>query len=483
MARSRNSYSGVVIGPVIIVVGLLALWKNEGRFDYARAARNTTPMNVPAPSFNNKLISYTGSMETDLKISGEYVESLIGYLSVNRSAEIYAWDRDEDSDGHVTWNLKWMTRLDRNSRNNDIQQRLSSKQFRPKSYNVGKIQINEKWIEFVDPQETISLSSLKLTDTGEKDGLKKRDEYLYLAKNRPRKLGDERISYRGLRVPPTATYFGEYKDGRGVAYQAEVKSGLVDRLIQDTGILHFIVAGERPVALTTMQSHLTRLRWFVRGSGFLVISIGFMIMFSAATGFLYHVPVIGAIAQWGTMAISFILGGLLGIIAIASSYLIHHPLTLGLTVAGCCLVFWLARKRATQSQTKFKQALDTDFGHTLSSTELEELEFIELLRICFADKEVHVEERKYLTKWAKQHGWDREKIAEMVAKAKSGDEDPTEPTYTDKHLRNLIRLALADGKIKRFELNTISKAANEIGYSRSELQRTIQQVRTAGPLS
>ena len=106
-----------------------------------------------------------------------------------------------------------------------------------------------------------------------------------------------------------------------------------------------------------------------------------------------------------------------------------------------------------------------------------------MLRVCFADKEVHIDERKYLTKWAKQHGWDREKIAEMVAKAKSGDEDPTEPTYTDKHLRNLIRLALADGKIKRFELNTISKAASEIGYSRSELQRTIQQVRTSGPLS
>ncbi len=474
-------YSSVVTGPVIIVVGLLALWKNEGRFDYARAARNTAPMNVPAPIFNNKVISYTGTMETDLKISGEYVESLIGYLSVNRSAEIYAWNLDKDSDGYVQWNLEWMTQLERNSRNSDIQQLLYSRQFRPKSYNVGKLQINPQLIEFVDPQETISPSGLKLTGTGERDGLTKRGEYLYFEKNLPRRLGDERIRYRGIRVPPTATYFGEYKDGRGVAHQAEVKSGLVDNLIKDTGVLHFIVTGERPAALKTMQAHLTRLRWIVRVSGFLGISFGFMILFSAAAGFLYHVPVIGAIAQWGMISISFILGSLLSIIAIASSYFIHHPLTLGLIVAGCCLVFWLSRKRANQSQTKFKQALDTDFGRTLSSIELEELEFVELLRVCFAAKEVLVEERKYLTKWARQHGWDREKIAEMVAKAKSGNEDPAEPTYTDKHLRILIRLALADGKIKRFELNAISKAANEIGYSRSKLQRTIRQVRTAAP--
>ena len=480
MARSKNKNGsgGIIVGPILIVVGILALWGNEGRFDYATAARGTKTMNAPTTEFDNELISYTGSMETDLTIPGEYVESLVGYLTVSRNAEIYAWDENEDDDGNTTWSRKWMSSVQSNSRNrrDNVRQELSSQLFRPDTYNVGKLTINGKSIEFVDDSKSIPTSTMTLNNSGKVSKLNKQRNYLYLAKS-ANQVGDERVSYSGVPVPVTATYFGKYEDGRGVAHQAEQKGSFIENLIGDTGVLHFIVAGDRSVALNTMQQHLTRTKWLYRGGGFLAITIGFSMIFSAVAGFLYHVPILGSIIQSGVLIVSLTLGATVSIITITASYLMHNPWILAVLLAVGVAAFLLFRLRGLKSQANFKQGLALDMGQDLDEVDLAELEFIELVRLCFADKDVHIEERKYLTKWAKKQGWSKEKIAELVAKAKSGEGTKTDGNATDRHMRHLIRLALADGELSRFELNTISEVAVEVGYSQPELRKLIKQIK------
>ena len=478
-SKNKNNLSGIIVGPILIVVGILALWSNEGRFDYAAAARATKTMNAPTTEFDNELISYTGSMETDLTIPGEYVESLVGYLTVNRYAEIYAWDEDEDEDGNVTWSREWMSSVDSNSRNrrDNVSQELSSKLFRPDTYNLGKLTINGKSIEFVDDSKSIPTSTLTLNNSGKASKLNKQRDYLFLAKSGANQVGDERVSYSGVPVPVTATYFGKYEYGHGVAHQAEQKDSFIEDLIGDTGVLHFIVAGERSVALNTMQQHLTRTKWLFRGGGFLAITIGFSLMFGAVAGFLYHVPLLGSIIQSGVLIVSLTLGATVSIITITASYLMHNLWILALMIAVGVALFLLLRLRGLKSQANFKQGLALDMGQDLDEVDLAELEFIELVRLCFADKDVHIEERKYLTKWAKKQGWSKEKIAELVAKAKSGQKTETDGNATDRQIRHLIRLALADGKLSRFELNTISQVAVEVGYSQPELRKLIKQIK------
>ena len=80
-------------------------------------------------------------------------------------------------------------------------------------------------------------------------------------------LGNERLIYTGMPVPRTATYFGKYNGSSGVPHQAQVKDGWIDGLIGDTGILHHLGAGEREIALSTMNVHITRLNWIGRTAG------------------------------------------------------------------------------------------------------------------------------------------------------------------------------------------------------------------------
>ena len=42
MAESKkNKFGGIVVGPIVVVMSISVLWKNEGRFDYHKAAQAT----------------------------------------------------------------------------------------------------------------------------------------------------------------------------------------------------------------------------------------------------------------------------------------------------------------------------------------------------------------------------------------------------------------------------------------------------------
>ena len=476
MARSKNKMGGIVVGPVIIFFSVLALWKNEGRFDYYRAAKNTTPIVSLIDQNNGGIISYTGPIDSQLTIPGNYVDSFIGQMMVRRTAEIYAWDRDEDDEGHVSWSMEWMGNLQSNSRNNGVRQSLSSHDFILDEYQVGELTVDSNSIEFVDSYEPIPVSQLTISPAGIEVELHASGEYLSIKKKQASNLGDERVSYKGIPIASTTTYFGKLEKGRGVRHQAVERGGFLDGLIQDTGILHHIVSGERDVALKTMKSHLRMVKWLFRGVGVLATIIGFSITFSSIVGILYHIPFIGPIVQWGVAGVSVVLGLTLSVLTIIASFLFYHPITLVLTLLIVGILFYWLQQRAVAKQKQVKSSLDKKMGHSVGEMELEELEFVELVKMALLDQKVDVNERKHLAEWARKHGWDKDKMTAMVAVAKNNQGDLADPKYSEKHLKNLIQLGLADGNLSAFEWRTISKAADEIGLGRMDVQRLIYSI-------
>ena len=480
MARSdqNNRWVGIIIGPAIVIVCMAVLWKNEGSFDYHRAAKNTDEIKSLTAASDGQLISYTGPMDQGLIFEGEYVESLVGYLTVHRDAEIKAWHKSEDDDG-TDWSLRWMSVVEGNSRNSNVRQTLRSHRYLPPQFDVGELDVDADQIEFVDWHRKIDVNTLALTDKASKLHIEVRGEYLYLEKNKPEDLGDERVSFRGIPVPETATYFGKFQQNRGVAHQAEQKDRFLDALIQDTGVLHHLVIGERSEALGTMKGHIARLKWIVRGAGTLGTVIGFFILFSTFTAFLYQIPLLGDMVQWGVLAISVVLGLVLSLITIAISYLVHHPFVLIGLIIAAALIFFLLRRRTQQTQQSVKHLLDEEFGHELSVQEIKELEFLELARVAMSDRQFDPSEKKYLVQWARKHGWGETKFNEMIARARDSPGFPAETTQSEQHLKNLIRLALADGSLRTYELRSIQLAARDLGYSQAKIQELMRKVRDA----
>lgn len=467
---------GVLIGPAITFFALAALWKNETRFNFFAAANQTPAVESAADATDGQSLSLTGPMDQELTMAGDYVKKLTGYLRVNRSAEIYAWDRDEDSDDHVTWRKEWMSSLESNSRNHGLNQTLSGKEFQPPTYHVGELEIQTEKMEFVDSTEHLNLGQLELV----KEGLRKEGNYFYLRKagvGSGHVLGDERVRYTGIPVPATATYFGKYQSGQGVADTSQERTGWINTLIQDSGVLHHLVAGDRTQALASMKAYLGQLKWIVRGIGTVACVVGMLILFSSVFRFLYGIPVIGWIAESGSVLFALAIGIPLAVTTILVAYLFANPFVLlgiGLLIAA---VLYFFRRRANTVKDGLKDQLNQRYGHELQDAELKEIEFVELAQFALADGNFDEDESKFLQGWAKKHGWPDDKYRTMLEKAKSELAASGVGDSPDDRLSNLIRLALADGKVSFYELKTIRSAAKQAGYDDATIRELTDRVR------
>lgn len=472
--KTKSRWTGIFFGPALTLFALIAIWKNETRFDFYRAAAGTKEITSFHDDLTGDTISFTGRMNQRLTIVGEYVESFTGYLRIQRIAEIYAWDKDKDSDGHTTWSTRWMSHAEANSRNNHIQQKLSSRTFVPPVYHVGELTVSVDEIELVDGYQNISPGLL----TVQRNGLVPEGNYFYLRTQSRDSVGDERISYRGVPVPSIATYFGKLSAGRGVPDDQYRRSGIVNTLIQDSGVLHHIAAGDRGTALESIKGYLSRIKWTVRVVASIAVVLGVLIFFSSIVGWLYHIPVIGRMAQFGTFVAALAIGLTLSSVTMITACIVAHPLVLagiiGLAVVG---IGWI-RNRGSQSQHILRTDLSKQFGHELSESEVKELEFLELAQLVMSDGKAVFDEQSILKQFARKQRWDQAKYEDLLSRAQRYASDYQSNLSNDQHLLLLIRLALADGSISPHELRLIRKSATMLGYSNAKVREMIDTARS-----
>ncbi len=476
-ARKKSKWGGLLMGPFMVCVALVALWKNETRFVYARAAVSTLSVIDLNGLQAGELISMTGSMDQQLSFPGEYVERFTGHLVVWRDAQIYAWQEDEDDDG-TTWSMRWMSNLERNSRNSRIVQRLSSNRFMPEGFVVGDLKVKRDLVEFVDPVKTIDAQALTLSNGEIALKLRLQEGALYLNKGATSRLGDERVHYSGILVPETGTYFGKFDGVRGVADETDRRTGFFASIISDSGILHHIVAGDREVAIATMKSHIGRLKWMVRGVGTAAVVLGFLLFMSTIVGFLFHIPVLGSIAHTGVFALSLIIGIPLALITIIAGYLASQPVVLLLILGVVAAAILYVANRGATSQASFKGNLEREFGRQLNDSDLTELEFIQLALLAQADSIIGTGEEKMLRQWAKKHRWDEAKYNQMMKRAMDGVTPGSGKHVNEGHLETLMRLALADGTLSSHEVTAIKHISRRAGYSNNDLNAMIRRLRS-----
>lgn len=469
--KKNNAFAGLLFGPALIGFSILGLWKNEHRFDYHKAASKTEVAQDVRGIPEGTVFSYSGEMDQGLTMKGGYVNAFTGYLTVRRNAEIYAWDRDEDSDGDVTWSRRWMSSVERNSRNEGLRQKLNSDRFLPERFRIGELDVDTARVQFVDSFQSIPVETLQLNQAGSRFGFTTRDEYYYLSKGKADELGDERVSFKGLPVPPLASYFGKFGGEMAIAHQAVTREGMVSSMIADTGILHHVVAGNREIALATMKAHIKRLKMIVRFVGTAVNTFGWLILFGTFTRFLIHIPIIGNLLQRGVLLLGILFGTVVSILTITAAFVTSKPLILLLIAIAAVVPIALLRRNAKRSQLRTRAQLEGELGHSLSADEIKEQEFTELVGIAHADGSMDFTEKSYLTNWGRNHGWNETKTDQLIASARN------QTGGADKHVYRLIQLMLADGEIDERELRTLRKAAKDAGFSQADLQPMIARAR------
>jgi len=474
MATRKKKGNPIIIGLIILGGSIAALWQNEHRFDYHKAASKTPVVERIGSLEDNSLFSHTGEMDQSLVLKGQFVRKFTGYLQVRRRAEIYAWERKEDDDS-VSWSKTWMSSLESNSRNNGLKKEFKSTTFKPEVYQVGKLGIQPSEIQFVDDREAILPEQLQLTLKGRSKQLAVRGRYFYHSKGGSTgstMLGDERLSFSAISVPQTATYFGKWNGQNAVKHQAAIKDGIIAKLIEDHGILHHLVAGERATALATIKGHIERLKKIVRIVGLVAATIGGGVLFSGLTKFLLFIPFVGNAVSTLSGWLGMLLGFLIGVFTIALAFFSSHPIIMLTLVLAIGIGLYLLRNNAHKKRQRLKEHLREELGYSPSDQELKELEYIKLWQLLSSDGDISQNEQKRLDHWVKRNRFSSHKVDTLTQRA---SEELTEKTDRVESLKTLIRFCLADGNIDKKEFKTLRQAAAFIGLRRQELSRLIHQ--------
>ncbi|MEC9094612.1 MAG: TMEM43 family protein [Planctomycetota bacterium] len=479
--KQKSKAGGIVMGITLVVLSMVALWKNETRYNYFRSAQSTVPLESLADALPGQLFSYTGKPDAQLTLKGHYAQQFTGYLGVWAKTEIYSWTEDTDEDGHTSYRKGWHHSVESNSRNSGVKKLLANQIWLPPKYEISELTVLSKQIQFVDPANTIPVSSLTISPTGLELGLRKDEPYLYRSRSRsisrdPR-IGDERVKYRGITVPVEATYFGKHNNGQGVAETKDMRTGWINKIIQDSGILHHLVAGDRTTALSSIQRHMDRLKWLIRGIGTATICGGFICFFSVFARLFFNLPILGELAEKGAILLGTAIGIPVALLTIITSYLFAHPLLLIGFMSLIVGIVYRLRKRGFSQQASLKSAVDKIYGHRLSELELKEKQFVELVHLAKSGEGLTKAETEFLWQWGKKQKWSRDQCNQLIEKATAFRDVGVDNLTTEEHLLQLIKLAMADGYVSALELRSIRHVAKQAGYDRTGIQKIIDHVR------
>jgi hypothetical protein len=490
MAKT-NRHKSIVAGPVIVVVAVLCLWANEGRFDYFQAARKTIELTSPDGASPEVPVSYTAELQ-ECRFKGRYVSEFKGYYRVSVSAEIYSWKRTEDEDGNVSWSKGWQSSLQENSRNGGLARELRSQSHGLPFYQLGDLEVQGEQLHFADDYETVPLGQLTLSDDGKALGLTQEGDRFYLRRSTAGdELGDERLAFSGIPTKNAATYFGLIRDRKGIGKQHDYKQGFISDLIQNDGMLHHLVNGNRTTALQTIKAHIRKLKWTVRLVGTAAVCFGLLILLSRFLHLIISLPLIGSLASLGVMLVSVVLGLTISLLTVASSMVYHNPWTafigLGLLVA---LVFGLLALRNVAKKNavaRLQSALDSvapgqhyagGSGSQLDwdSEEGIKTRYRNLVRLAMIDGKLEESENNFLVEWGRSKGLEDEIIVELFDEAKRDAENGLTATRFE-DLYAMIALAMIDGYMSLKELTHITNLGEKLGMNKAQINTVVARVR------
>ncbi len=448
MKRKKGAGPGVFLfGFGLIVVLVLVLWANENRFDYHKAAKSRAQIIDVTALGAGQQFAFTGSLPDELTLSGDYLSAITGYLVAYRKAEIYCWDRDEDDEGHVTWRKQWMNSVQSNSRNSGIVQTLRSGTLLADAYTLSGLPIDRQDLQFVDKKQPIQPGQWPRTPAAEQLAIE--GEYLMSYADRSDNIGNERLSWRGIPLASTLTYFGDYSGMQAIADRTEQRDGFIASLIGDSGILHHLVSGERETALATMKSHLAFRTRLTRGIGSAAMVLGFLLLLAPISKLLSSIPLIGPLANAGIFLLALALGLGLSAIVIVTGFFFSQPWLLVIVLGGLIALLVVGFRRRKQQATLQKAV----------SAEQAEMEDEE--QPSLADQ--RADDIKTLR-------------GNPYAAPMASTEDTSSPNDPEKTLKHLIRLALADEQIDRKEMKEIRAAAKDAGIRQKDFGRFMREV-------
>ena len=358
--RLGESFSGIIIGIIILCAGTWLLWWNEGRtFKTAGAigeaeslAQELNDISKIDSSLNNQVIHATGRADTKEILRDPIFGISVNAINLKREAEFYQWEEHEESETRkklgggeetvttYTYNKEWTSEpidsqnfRDPSYKNsNKIIAKLDDSSIWAKDVDFGAYKLPDFLIHSIGGEIAFNITSFDaraaqnlLLVQGSKRGLiHASGSTIYLGSNPGNpEIGDVRISFTqilpadiSIIAQVSGNTFSQYKAANGYNF-SRLEMGRV--------------------SMSDMFEHARTsnkiMSWILRLVGTLAIIMSLNIIFRPLSILGDVIPFVGSIIGALTGFVAFLLGLAWSLIVIAVAWVRFRPLISGILIA------------------------------------------------------------------------------------------------------------------------------------------------------
>lgn len=351
--RILNSISGILMGVIMFFGSFGLLYWNEGRVDMADIAKKAEVISadVISEKYQGRLVSVSGKILGSEDIGdGSYLKPG-PYLLVQRTAEMYAWVEETESENKTnlggsetttttyTYNREWTaapkdaSSFEYPEGHENPKPTQSAGEYRPATMTVGAYQFDGQTVG-IGGGEELSLTAAMVNLPR---GAAIQGNYIYLNGADPAAplVGDERISFTVLKEGFSGTVFGEGDGAEIIRYTDE-----------EGNALFRVFIGGHNEALATMHGEYTTALWLFRLFGFLLMWFGMMAVAGPLSTVLDVLPFLGGASRAVVGGVTFLIALVLSTVTIIISTILHSIVALvvvALLIIGT-IVFLRSRK-------------------------------------------------------------------------------------------------------------------------------------------
>ncbi len=368
-SRLGGALTGALVGLVLLIVAVVALFWNEGRSvatykslkEGLSIVVSTDPTQID-PALEGKLVH----IESDVVPAADVVDAetgitASGVIGLVRNVEMYQWVETKSSStekklggGEETvttysYAKEWNSSAQDSSAfkepagHENVNFWLPASETLVDSAQLGAFQVAGSQIASVGTREalpitdeTAAAASAALGYPGE--GRAVMQALYFGADEKSPQIGDTKISFEKIVLPAVSIVAMQHGDG------------VTDYTTQNGYSLFLLAAGREPFAkmFADSQAENVLITWLIRAAGILGLFIGFAAILNIFSVIGDVIPFIGSLIAFGTGLISFVMALAVGTVVIAIGWFAVRPLlSIGL-IAAVAVIVWAYTKYRTK---------------------------------------------------------------------------------------------------------------------------------------
>ncbi|MCF6311610.1 MAG: TMEM43 family protein [Verrucomicrobiales bacterium] len=347
-SRIGGALKGIVLGAILIAIAFFLLFWNEGRAVKRHKALqegSSKVMEVTSEALDKsnegKLIHLTGRAETDEKLSDPVFGVGATALKLERDVEIYQWQESVSSKQEkklgggtkttksYSYALEWSDAPVDSSKfkvleghANGKEMLYTSERWQAEKVKLGAFLLSPSLVAKINDTSPVDVGEGKMLPQDLQQSVKVVSGGFYIGADPANsKVGDLRVSFKSVK-PLEVSLVSVQKGQSFVPYKTA--NGSEVELLQ-TG------SHSAEQMFEKAEADNVALAWMLRGGGFLLMMIGFNMVFKVASVLADVIPFVGGIVGAGTGIIAFLLAACLSLVTIAIAWVFYRPV-LGVTL-------------------------------------------------------------------------------------------------------------------------------------------------------